>query len=138
MDNRYLDILLSSHDSGSGLVNYREYIDFLRGPLSLRRLEVVNSIFNRLDNLNNGELTIPAFFDSFSPENHPLVYSGTCSEAELKKYLIDSLSYKEKTPKFVSNISFVDFFSDILYGYDEDAFENSVLSMFPTLSFEYK
>ena len=115
--------MVSSHDNGSGLVNYREYIDFLRGPISGRRLDVLNAVYEQLAALNTGELTLNTFLNLFNAESHPLVYAGTFTEN-------DSLSFHEKVPKFVTNISFLDFFSDIFYGYDGDAFENSLRSMF--------
>ena len=130
MNARYLKTLVSSHDNGNGLVNYREYIDFLRGPISGRRLDVLNAVYEQLAALNTGELTLNGFLKLFNAENHPLVYSGTFTENEIKSFFIDSLSFHEKVPKFVTNISFLDFFSDIFYGYDDDAFENSLRSMF--------
>jgi hypothetical protein len=131
LDGRYLNMLLSSHDNGNGLINYREYIDFLRGPMSGRKLGVLNAVYTDLERLCGGTLTLEGFQSAFVVENHPLVYGGVCSESELKRYFLDSLSFRERMPDIVSAISFVDFFADILYGYDDDAFENSLRSMFP-------
>lgn len=130
LDGRYLNMLLSSHDNGNGLINYREYIDFLRGPMSERKLGVLNSVYTDLERVSGGSLTHEGFQNAFVAENHPLVYGGVCSESELKRYFLDSLRFRERMPDTVSLISFVDFFADILYGYDDDAYENSLRSMF--------
>ena len=131
LDGRYLNMLLSSHDNGSGLINYREYIDFLRGPISDRRLYLLNAVFSDLERLDGDRLTIEGFKSAFATENHPLVYGDVCSESEMTRYFLDSLSFRERTPETVSSISFVDFFADVLFGYDDDAFESSLRSMFP-------
>ena len=113
------------------ILDRREYIDFLRGPLSNRRLEILNTVLSQIS--RGEELTLDSFFSAFSPENHPLVYSGLYTENELRKFFTNSITYREKVPSVISSIAFVDFFADVFYGYDDDSFDSSIRNMFPAV-----
>lgn len=128
LDHRYLDILLSSHETqNSGLINYREYLDYLRGPLSDRRLEILQNTYSLLESVN--ATNVESFRSVFIAQRHPLVQDGVCSPDDLVKYFRESLSFREKIPTVITFIAFVDFFNDVCHG-DDDSFERLMADLF--------
>ena len=129
MDDRYLEILLSSHDpSRSGIINYREFLDFLRGELSTERMQVLDRVIDALEGV--GAMSPEAFQKFFDATAHPLVYGGVCSERNLRQYFMDSLRFREKLPTTISTIAFCDFFCDVCIGENDAVFEKLLFEMF--------
>lgn len=128
LDDRYLEILLSSHDKqNNGLINYREYLDYLRGPLSDRRLEILQNTYSSLESAN--ATSVNTFRSIFNAQFHPLVQDGVCSGDDLMKYFVESLSFREKIPTTFTHIAFVDFFNDICPE-DDESFELLMSDLF--------
>jgi len=110
---KYLDMLVSSQDKGDGLVRYREFIQFLRGSLSEDVMLVFDDIFSQLDTTGEGKVSTSDFLKFFKAEKHPLVISGTCSQQDVRTYLLDSVTFQGRTSQFISFANFIDFFGDI-------------------------
>ena len=128
LDHRYLDLLLSSHDTqNSGLINYREFLDYLRGPLSDRRLQILQSTYSSLETAN--AISIDSFRSIIDAKQHPLVLDRVCSGEDLIKYFVESLSFRGKFPVVITFIAFVDFFNDVCQG-DDDHLEQVMVDLF--------
>eukprot|EP00941_MAST-03F_sp_MAST-3F-sp1_P004880 g4880.t1 len=116
------DELFSAFDRDkSGQVDFDEFLTVLRGPMSIRRLNLVGQAFNVLDASGDGQITIEDIEDKYDASKHPDVLSGKKSEREA---LIDFMNQWEgfggDSDGIVTKEEFANYYRDISASIDDD------------------
>jgi len=77
---------------GSGGIEFDEFLEGLRGPLSPRREQLVLKAFKLLDADGNGILELCDVQGKYNASRHPDVISGKCTETEILEAFLDTFN----------------------------------------------
>jgi hypothetical protein len=92
MDGRYLDKLIDRIDAQkTQLIDWRDFIVLVRGPLSYARQDVLIDLFSKMDTSGNGVIESDVLKGYFSAEKHPLYAED--STADLYSQLLRCCCY---------------------------------------------
>lgn len=129
---RYLDTILDQVDSGRmGLIDIRDFMDIVRGPISNSRLAIMKRVFSQLDDRQES-VAVADFKRRFRGEDHPLVSMGGFSEAQALDHMLRSFEVNNKPVVKVSVNMFIDYYGDLSAAIDDDQYFEAIMrSNFP-------
>ena len=121
IDGQFLDLVLNELNQYNNLIDYKEFLTILRGPLSDYRREMIQNLYQTLDDTGEGFVSFETASKAFRPDNHPLIGSGRITSTQLitnqfKNYFV----HKGKTPSYVKYSDFEDYLADISVNVDID------------------
>jgi len=129
---RLLDGLVDQVDGRKlGLVDWKDFVSFLRGPIPEERQAVLIEVFSRMDAQGSGELSILEISRFFNGVDHPLVRFGRLSDAEALDHFVKHCQRAGKPgargvmgpPSSVITFEkFSDYYSDLSAVVDDDAY----------------
>jgi Ca2+-binding EF-hand superfamily protein len=133
--NHYLDAIVNlCSGSDMGLLDIKEFLAILRGPLSFEREDLVSAVYAKLDKDMERIVAIEELSKYFSGADHPLVTIGGFTEKEALEHLLQSFEVKGKMPRKVLYEKFCDYYADLSAAIEDDSyFETIVRSNWATL-----
>jgi Ca2+-binding EF-hand superfamily protein len=134
-DARYLDSIIDIiDDKRVGLVDWRDFISLLRGPLQDTRQDVIIDVFSSMDKRGDGVISIEDMPTYFNGRNHPIVTQRKRSEAEALDHLLtyfrlaSTNSGKPSTvrgraiPSVATYETFCNYYADLSATVEEDSY----------------
>ncbi len=133
LSGNYLGMLLDLVDRDRmGLVDSKDLMHLLRGPLSPYRHALLQRVFASLDEAGEGSVSIARLQKSFQGADHPLVSLGGFTEAQALEHMLKSFEMGRRTATRVSFEMFADYYGDLSAAVEDDAyFEAIVRSNWP-------
>jgi len=126
--SHYLDTILDTVDtSRMGLIEVREFLAVLRGPVSEQRENLLLDIYRALDRNHERIVDIEEITRNFRGDGHPLVTIGGLSEKDALAHLLKSFEVKGKAPKKVTYEKFFDYYADLSATIDDDFYFEDIL-----------
>jgi Ca2+-binding EF-hand superfamily protein len=149
-DSRYLDSIIDIIDERRlGLVDWRDFISLLRGPLPDNRQDVIIEVFSAMDQRGDGVVSLEDLARSFQGRDHPIVTQKRRSEADALDQLLTYFklastgSGKPSTvrgrtvPNVVTYETFCNYYADLSAAVESDPyFENIVRSNWSSQGFK--
>jgi Ca2+-binding EF-hand superfamily protein/adenylate kinase family enzyme len=108
-------------------VYFPDLLEAIRGPLSARRRNIIDQVFDALDETGHGAVDIEKILQSFNPTRHPQVLSGEKKAAELIREFNSAFDGAGATNNgAVTRDEFIKFYAGIgaAIPYDDDYFVN--------------
>jgi Ca2+-binding EF-hand superfamily protein len=129
---RYLDSLTDLIDKEkNGIIDYKTFLDLLRGDISRKREEILFDVFLSLDKTKDGLVSIERIKKMFRTNDHPLTKFSGYSDKQVLSHLLKCLEVNGKPVKEVDFASFVDYYADLNVAIDvndDEYFETIVRS----------
>lgn len=131
--SHYLDTIVDICDvSRLGLINLKDFLEVLRGPLNFSRQNLIRDVFTGLDRNSERVVDLDEIEKQFRGDSHPLVTIGGMTDKDALKHLLKSFEVKGKMPKKVIYEKFYDYYADLSAAIDDDFyFEDIVRSNWP-------
>lgn len=125
---RYMDMALDQVDnSRMGLIDVKELLRLLRGPLSPSRGAILREVFAALDTAGEGTVSVATLQQRFRGGDHPLVSIGGFSEAYALEHFLQSLEVNRKLPTRCTYEMFADYYADLSAAVDDDGYFESIV-----------
>jgi len=112
---------------GNGQVDFNEFIRSIRGEPNAARKAVIRQAYNKLDVNKDGKVTLEDVSKIYNVQGHPEVVSGRKSQEQVFVEFM-SLWDTQKKDAIVTFDEFVEYYSDISAGIDDDAYFTAVLT----------
>lgn len=107
-----------------GRVYYEEFLDAIRGPLSERRLALVDRVFDKLDHNQKGMLDATELAIRFDATKHPEADRGGKKPIDLMKSFLKSFDFSAAPQGWVSKEAWRRYYRGVSAGFEDDqAFE---------------
>ena len=126
LDGRYIDRLVSCIDTRKvGMVDWRDLVALVRGPLSDSRQDTLIELFSRMDSAGNGVLTVDEISRYFNGSSHPLVTDDRKTPGEALDHFISCCralagSGRGKSTGIITYEMFCTYFADLGATIDSD------------------
>ena len=78
---------------GNGYIQHDEFLNELLGSLNQFRKNILNQVFNKLDQNEKGFITVGTIRNEYNPKGNPLVRQGKRCEDEILADFLDVLEY---------------------------------------------
>lgn len=129
IEGRHLQSLVDLMDKkNTGLVDWREFIKFIRGPLSSRRRQLVEEVYVALDTKRQGAVSFEDLRRFFRGSRHPLVVECGFTEEQAFTHLQGFFNARGGRPmKAATSEVFLEYYADLSANIDGDSeFEASI------------
>ena len=91
LSNEQINLIFKVFDlNKDGTLSYEEFMTGVRGRMSEHRLSLVNAVFDKLDQTNQGYVDIQFVFDSYLASRHPAVVEGRKTEEQVLAEFLDT------------------------------------------------
>lgn len=128
LNGRYLDTALDMVDKGKmGLVDIREFMEVIRGPLSANRIASLKRVFNYIDETQEGFVSVPDLRRRFRGEDHPLVSIGGFTEEQAFDHMLRMFETNNRPPTRISINMFTDYYGDLSGAIEDDDYFDAIL-----------
>jgi len=107
---------------GSGSVNYNEFIQSIRPPMSNNRVKLIDLAFSKLDTTGDGQVTIEDLQKKFNVRSHPEYQNGTKTEGELLRTFLAKFEENGSVDGVLTKEEFTDYYSGVSASIDEDMY----------------
>ena len=116
-----VDNILSAVDTtGDGSISIDEFMNFVRGPMKLERLNVVRQAWAVLDDTNDGAVTVQDMLGKYDVSGHPRVREGRMSQEEAIQEFMKV--WDKSADGVITWDEFVSYYRDLGAGIDSDVF----------------
>ena len=113
-------LLAAADRDRSGKVDFEEFMQLLRDPLSPRRAALVATAFAVLDKDGNGMVDITEVADVYHASKHPEVIAGIKTENEVLREFLDTFDVGGEVDGKVTKDEFVNYYANISASIDND------------------
>lgn len=128
LPRRYMDMALDQVDNGRmGLIDVKDFLRLVRGPLSPPRAAALKSVFAMLDTAGEGSIPISTLQDRFRGTDHPLVSLGGFTEQYALDHLLKSLEVNRRLPSRATYEMFADYYADLSAAVDDDDYFEGIV-----------
>eukprot|EP01039_Chlorochromonas_danica_P006120 gene6120-6738_t len=128
MNKKYLDMVLDQVDSDRmGLINVKDFLRLVRGPLPPNRSALLKSVFALLDAAGEGTVPITIFQKRFNGQDHPLVSIGGFNEQYALEHFLRSTEVNRRLPSRVTFEMFADYYGDLSAAVEDDSYFESIV-----------
>ena len=112
---------------GSGSIDFNEFIDGLRDPLSAQRLALVNMAFTELDTQGNDIVPFEVIATRYQSSMHPEVAVGRVSEKAALANFLETFDAGMEIDGMVTRNEFLNYYSNIGASIDSDEYFDLLL-----------
>lgn len=115
-----IDKVIAAMDAdGNGSIDYEEYLQVARGPMSTARKLVVHEAFQKIDLDRDGVVTMAELKTKYDVSRHPKVVSGEMSVDEVLRDFSSDWDIHDKNGK-ITFAEFADYYNGISASVDND------------------
>ena len=116
----------------TGIINYINFINAIRGPMSQKRISILKEAFKKLDLDKGGQVEIGEIKSQFNAKNDKDVKSGEKTEEEVYTEFVDTFQMNHDNRvgprnKRVTLDEFIDYYNFISMGIEDDAYFISLI-----------
>ena len=116
----------------TGIINYINFINSIRGPMSQKRILILKEAFKKLDLDKGGQVEIGEIKSQFNAKNDKDVKSGEKTEEEVYTEFVDTFQMNHDNRvgprnKRVTLDEFLDYYNFISMGIEDDAYFISLI-----------
>ena len=116
----------------TGVINYLNFINAIRGPMNQKRILILKEAFKKLDLDKGGQVEIGEIKSQFNAKNDKDVKSGEKTEEEVYTEFIDTFQMNHDNRvgprnKRVTLDEFIDYYNFISMGIEDDAYFISLI-----------
>ncbi|KAJ8357688.1 hypothetical protein SKAU_G00204820 [Synaphobranchus kaupii] len=115
-------ILSAVDKDGGGTIDFSEFLEALRPPLSCSRRAVIAAAFRKLDRSGDGVVTIQDLQGVYDATQHPKLRSGEWSEERVFHSFLDSFDSPYDKDGKVTLEEFVNYYSGVSASIDTDEY----------------
>lgn len=131
-DGRYLDSIIDCIDERRiGLVDWRDFISLLRGPLTDSRQDTIIEVFSSLDSRGDGVISLDDVSRLFQGIDHPLVSQKGQRESDAVEHILgyfrNVAGAKTRSPTAATYETFCNYYADLSAAVDDDGYFNAIL-----------
>jgi len=127
----YFDRVIDVVDiTKTGLIDWSEFLNLVRGEMSSRRGGVVAEVFSSLltaAGAGKTALTPDDLAFYMNAKEHPLVSVGGAAEQEALAHMLNHISVKGRTPATVRFEGFLQYYADLSAGVDDEEFFEQIV-----------
>jgi Ca2+-binding EF-hand superfamily protein len=124
----YLDTIMDMcDDTKMGLIDVREMLSVLRGPISPRRENLIRQVFEALDKNRERVVPVSEVSANFSGAGHPLVTIGGFSEKDALNHLLKSFEVKGVLPPKIVYEKLFEYYADLSAAMEDDDYFEDVM-----------
>ena len=111
----------------TGLVNYVNFINAIRGPMNKRRVDIVKEAYKKLDIDKSGQVELSEIKSQYNAKKDPDVKSGRKTEEEVYTDFVESFQMNHENRvgprnKRVTLDEFLDYYNYVSMGIDDDLY----------------
>lgn len=129
LDAKYIDILLNEVDLNRlGLIDVRDFIKFIRGPLQPEREAILRDVFSKLDVNCEDHISLEDVSNNFRADDHPFVTIGGATHGDALNHLLSSFQVKGKMPRKINFEKFSEYYADLSAAIDDDDYFAAIVS----------
>ena len=128
VESRFLDMALEELNQYNSLVDYKEFMRILRGPIADSRRNMVAEVFSKLDTMGQGTIPSDLLLERFHAEQHPLVLEGKLKLLEATNQLKAYFFSKGRVPSTIRYVEFEEYFADLSACVESDDEFSMILS----------
>jgi len=116
----------------TGVINYLNFINAIRGPMNQKRILILKEAFKKLDLDKGGQVEIGEIKSQFNAKNDKDVKSGEKTEEEVYTEFVDTFQMNHDNRvgprnKRVTLDEFIDYYNFISMGIEDDAYFISLI-----------
>jgi calcyphosin len=104
----------------SGEIDFEEFLQGVRGPMSQRRIDLVHLAFNKIDKDKNGVLEPDDIIGTYDASRHPDVLAGKRTANEVLREFLDTFDIGGVVDGKVTKEEFVNYYANIGASIDSD------------------
>lgn len=104
----------------SGDIDFEEFLQGVRGPMSQRRIDLVNLAFNKIDKDKNGVLEPDDIIGTYDASKHPDVIAGKRTANEILREFLDTFDIGGVVDGKVTKEEFLNYYANIGASIDND------------------
>ena len=97
----------------SGSINYEEFVQGVRDPLSARRLDLVHQAFNKIDRDGSGEVLPAEVVGAYNADKHPDVIAGKKTKDQVLREFLDTFDVGGEKDGKVTRNEFENYYTNI-------------------------
>lgn len=106
--------------NGDGVLSVTEFLIAIRGPLSPRRLTVIQAAYKRLDRDGSGIVDINDVRDFYEVARHPAVLQGKATQADILVKFLCNFDNQTNPDGRVTYQEFLNYYAGVSSGIDND------------------
>jgi len=107
---------------GSGCLNFDEFLEALRPPMSRCRIELIDQAFRILDKTCDGQITAEDLKGVFNCSKHPKYLNGEMTEEDVFKEFLKNFEVNGVVDGVVTKEEFLNYYSGVSASIDNDAY----------------
>jgi Ca2+-binding EF-hand superfamily protein len=120
LDEDQFNVLLDEFDrNGDGLISFDEFLVTIRGPMSDRRIELVQMAYQLLDKNGDGTVTKSDLSTAYDCSNHPAVISGEKTEDDVIVAFMEQWETQDRDG-IITPSEFQEYYKDVSASIDDD------------------
>jgi Ca2+-binding EF-hand superfamily protein len=106
----------------SGSINFEEFIQGVRDPLTDRRLRLVMMAFGKLDTSGDGAVDAQEIASKYDATKHPEVIAGRMSSEQVLRHFLDTFDVGGEIDGKVTRQEFINYYSNIGASIDNEEY----------------
>ncbi|GMH63836.1 hypothetical protein TrLO_g596 [Triparma laevis f. longispina] len=114
------DVFVFFDKDESGAVSFEEFMEGLRGELSVERLLVINQAFDTIDTSQDGDISVDEIRKKFNCKSHPAIIDGSATKQQVLKEFLSQWD-KARADGSIDRDDFIDFYHDVGAAIFDDA-----------------
>ena len=131
-DEEISNLFLYFDKDNTGVINYLNFINAIRGPMNQKRILILKEAFKKLDLDKGGQVEIGEIKSQFNAKNDKDVKSGEKTEEEVYTEFVDTFQMNHDNRvgprnKRVTLDEFIDYYNFISMGIEDDAYFISLI-----------
>ncbi|KAJ8011473.1 hypothetical protein DPEC_G00058580 [Dallia pectoralis] len=107
---------------GSGSINFDEFLEDLRPPMSSARTTIIGQAFKKLDRTGDGVLTVEDLKGVYNASHHPKYKSGEWTEEQVFQAFLEHFEYPNHKDGKVTQEEFLNYYSGVSASIDSDEY----------------
>ncbi|VDK22574.1 unnamed protein product [Taenia asiatica] len=112
---------------GSGSINFDEFLEALRPPMSENRRKLVELVFKKMDKSGDGVITADDLKGIYNARSHPKYLNGELSEGDVLKEYLKTFECRGEVDGKVTWEEFLNYYSGVSSSIDDDMYFDLML-----------
>ncbi|XP_053318325.1 calcyphosin [Spea bombifrons] len=108
--------------NGNGTINFDEFLNSVRPPMSNCRRQVILDAFSKMDRTGDGVITIEDLKGVYNPKCHQKYRNGEWNEKQVFQSFLDNFDSSNNKDGQVTEEEFLNYYSGVSASIDSDAY----------------